>query len=491
MRITLSGGPLHEEEHRSRALALETDANFDAQRIWLAFLTPLGKRLVSEDLTFENGQSVYVLPSAVLDGAGLLLAQLVAEDSEGRVKKSDVFGFQVEPSLTDGSMTVEGGTLSLKDVREDVQGILEALPTLALKSELPVVPTAVSAFFNDAGYLTQHQSLDNYATKDEVRGSVPAISTDIAADAASDAKTASPKAVKTFVEGKGYVTSADLPTKVSDLTDDAGYLNATQVGTTIWNWIETNGIDYDAIYDKPAISTDISADASSYTKVASPRAVKEYVDSQGGGGGGLQPGDNVSELVNDAGYIAAEVNTVSYHIGQMQDLGNGVYIYGTTFGQDEAAVFDALDSAYPNAGIYYDGMLMTRGEINGSTYFACNADPVTLSPIDPDELAGAIVTDYSTNFAVFLTDDLSGEDLELSIEWIPAAEGYVENRLHDELEEKLGGLKLKKAYEGTPSSAQEGDIAHDAATDTWGIYSGGNWSQYTPDPNTLYFLVEP
>lgn len=33
---------------------------------------------------------------------------------------------------------------------------------------------------------------------------VPAISTDIGADATSDAKTASPKAVKTFVEGKGY-----------------------------------------------------------------------------------------------------------------------------------------------------------------------------------------------------------------------------------------------------------------------------------------------
>ena len=35
---------------------------------------------------------------------------------------------------------------------------------------------------------------------------VPTISTDIAADAGSDAKTASPKAVKTFVEGKGYGT---------------------------------------------------------------------------------------------------------------------------------------------------------------------------------------------------------------------------------------------------------------------------------------------
>ena len=436
MRITLSGGPLHEEEHRSRALALETDAGFDAQRTYLAFLTPLGKRLVSEDLTFENGQSVYVLPSAVLDGAGLLLAQLVAEDSEGKVKKSDVFGFQVEPSLTDGSMTVEGGTLSLKDVWEDVQGILEALPTLALKSELPVVPTEVSAFDNDAGYLTRHQSLEGYATKAYVDGlipTVPTISTDIAADAASDAKTASPKAVKTYVDANAGLQPGD---GVSELVNDAGYLTQTsadaagylrntqtqtaaafdilyQMGyhdegdydvydyyltwsmsggqglntEAFWNalvdaagdgkalsYVDTDGnelpLDYhtggafpyfshnaDADGDPvdgtqpfvwiaktdneppdlafclfedrsldtvqivtegvtyatqayvnnaiPTISTDISADASSNTKTASPKAVKDYVDSHGGGGGGLQPGDDISELNNDAGYITA------------------------------------------------------------------------------------------------------------------------------------------------------------------------------------------
>lgn len=33
---------------------------------------------------------------------------------------------------------------------------------------IPTVPTNVSAFTNDAGYLTEHQSLDNYYTKDEV-----------------------------------------------------------------------------------------------------------------------------------------------------------------------------------------------------------------------------------------------------------------------------------------------------------------------------------
>lgn len=36
------------------------------------------------------------------------------------------------------------------------------------KPTIPTVPTKVSSFTNDAGYLTQHQSLANYYTKSEI-----------------------------------------------------------------------------------------------------------------------------------------------------------------------------------------------------------------------------------------------------------------------------------------------------------------------------------
>lgn len=39
------------------------------------------------------------------------------------------------------------------------------LSDYALKSEIPTVPTSNTAFTNDAGYLTEHQSLDNYYNK--------------------------------------------------------------------------------------------------------------------------------------------------------------------------------------------------------------------------------------------------------------------------------------------------------------------------------------
>ena len=46
------------------------------------------------------------------------------------------------------------------------------LSDYALKSEIPTVPTNVSAFNNDAGYLTQHQSLSAYSTTDEVNSAI-------------------------------------------------------------------------------------------------------------------------------------------------------------------------------------------------------------------------------------------------------------------------------------------------------------------------------
>lgn len=52
------------------------------------------------------------------------------------------------------------------------------LQDYALKTEIPTVPTNVSAFTNDAGYLTEHQSLDDYALKTEIPTKVSALEND-------------------------------------------------------------------------------------------------------------------------------------------------------------------------------------------------------------------------------------------------------------------------------------------------------------------------
>lgn len=54
----------------------------------------------------------------------------------------------------------------------EIRDVKAAIEAKADKSEIPTVPTNVSAFTNDAGYLTEHQSLDNYYTKTEVNASL-------------------------------------------------------------------------------------------------------------------------------------------------------------------------------------------------------------------------------------------------------------------------------------------------------------------------------
>lgn len=48
----------------------------------------------------------------------------------------------------------------------------DELEGYATKNEIPTVPTDISAFNNDAGYLTEHQSLEGYATEDYVNDAI-------------------------------------------------------------------------------------------------------------------------------------------------------------------------------------------------------------------------------------------------------------------------------------------------------------------------------
>lgn len=71
-------------------------------------------------------------------------------------------------------------TVVNEEIAARITAIREVNTTLeskAGKSEIPTVPTNVSAFTNDAGYLTQHQSLSNYYTKSEINTMVGDIET--------------------------------------------------------------------------------------------------------------------------------------------------------------------------------------------------------------------------------------------------------------------------------------------------------------------------
>ena len=84
---------------------------------------------------------------------------------------------------------------------------------------IPTVPTNVSAFTNDAGYLTEHQSLDDYYTKSEIDTTIGGIDDDLAlkADASNvytkdEANARWPYAVRAYVDTDSetlFITSED------------------------------------------------------------------------------------------------------------------------------------------------------------------------------------------------------------------------------------------------------------------------------------------
>ena len=81
--------------------------------------------------------------------------------------------------------------------------------------EIPVVPTKVSAFENDAGYLTQHQDISNLATKTELSNKQDAL--------------VSGTNVKT-INGQSLLGSGDIAT-VPVTTDNVNYTNSSSTKT--------------------------------------------------------------------------------------------------------------------------------------------------------------------------------------------------------------------------------------------------------------------
>jgi hypothetical protein len=101
----------------------------------------------------------------------------------------------------------------IEDDAEAAASLIQSISDVDAKVDAIHIPTKVSELDNDSGYLTEHQSLDNYFTK---------------------AQTTS--AINEAVEGieipevdlTPYAKAADIPTKVSQLDNDANYLTEHQ-----------------------------------------------------------------------------------------------------------------------------------------------------------------------------------------------------------------------------------------------------------------------
>ena len=141
-----------------------------------------------------------------------------------------------------------------------------SLESKANKSEIPTVPTNVSAFTNDAGYLTEHQSLNNYYTKTESDG---IYATQVVVNEEIAARISDIREVKATLESKADKSEIPtVPTNVSAFTNDAGYLTEHQ--------------SLDNYYTKTEINTSLESKADK-TEIPSLNgyATEQWVRTQG------------------------------------------------------------------------------------------------------------------------------------------------------------------------------------------------------------------
>lgn len=157
MELKLLGSSVFEGENNSRTLKITVDEDYAGYEIRLAFLTPAGCRCITPEIELTNCEAQYSLPFSVLDAPGRLLTQIVAENEEQRVVKSEIYEFDVEKSVIADTSVGDGGELiTLWGVKERVDALFEDLKSYALRAD---IPTKTSDLINDSGYITEHQDI--------------------------------------------------------------------------------------------------------------------------------------------------------------------------------------------------------------------------------------------------------------------------------------------------------------------------------------------
>ena len=215
----------------------------------------------------------------------------------------------------------------------------QSLAEYALKSEIPIVPTKVSAFENDAGYLTSHQSLKDYATKSWVQNQgyltqhqdISGLATKLELQTVEDKIPTIPTKVSAFENDAGYLTEhqslanyalkSELPKNVSDLTNDAKYITASGAPVQSVNGktgaVVLNATDVQALPNTTVIPTTTSQLTNNSGYITSAGAPVQSVNGKIG---------TVSLNANDVGALPSTTTIPVVNNAKLTIQKNGVAV---------------------------------------------------------------------------------------------------------------------------------------------------------------------
>ena len=243
-----------------------------------------------------------------------------AQTAEINKLKGDIAGKQ--DIIQDLNAIREGANLGKTAIQEETDPIWTAekvnyytktevntsLELKANKSEIPTVPTNVSAFTNDAGYLTEHQSLDNYYTKTESDGKY---ATQVVVNEEIAARISDIREVKATLESKA--DKSEIPSLNGYATEqwvgEQGYLTEHQTLKTIngetivgnGNIEISSGEETDPVWTAEKVNYYTKSEVNSSLETKANKSEIPTVPTK------------VSSFTNDAGYLTQHQSLDNYY----------------------------------------------------------------------------------------------------------------------------------------------------------------------------------
>ena len=181
-----------------------------------------------------------------------------------------------------------------------------------VEAEIPTVPTSNTAFTNDAGYLTEHQSLSGYATEQWVEDKHYITGVDLSNYATKAEIPVVPTSNTAFTNDAGYITGVDLSNyatvdNLTAATDDMatqtwvnnqGYLTEHQSLTAYSTTQEVNTM----------INQSVSGKQDTLSAGTNITIVDNVISASGGGGKAIKGGRGITVTTG------ATADTVSFNL---------------------------------------------------------------------------------------------------------------------------------------------------------------------------------
>ena len=288
---------------------LANDAGYlDRDDLNGSFKTINGESIVgSGDIAVTAGGSIAVDAELSADSTNPVQNKVIT----GRINElAAAIPTRISQLTNDSGYLTEHQSLENYYTKEQTDSSINAVKT--------AIPTKTSQLTNDSGYLTEHQSLAEYYTKSQVDSSINAV------------KDAIPVNVSQLNNDSGYLTEhqsldgyakiSAIPTKTSQLTNDSGYLTEHQSLDNYYTKAQTDS-SINAVKDAiPVNVSQLNNDSGYLTEHQSltDYYTKEQTDSSINAVKNTIP-TKTSQLTNDSGYLTEHQSLADYYTKTQTD----------------------------------------------------------------------------------------------------------------------------------------------------------------------------